>query len=169
MSIAENIARVEEQMIAACRSANRSRDSVRLMAVSKMHPTEAILEAYAAGIRLFGENRVQEYEGKQPALLAAGIFAAQPPAVFHCIGPVQSNKAARAVQLFDGIDTVDSLRLAERLDQAAAEAGKRLPVCIEIKLSPEPSKHGLAPDSAELAQLARTAAGFFAYQTHAGS
>jgi len=153
MSISDNIARVEEQIGAACRAANRSRDSVQLMAVSKTHPPELILEAYAAGLRLFGENRIQEYAGKQPALLAAGILSGEPAASFHCIGPVQSNKAARAVKLFDAIETVDSLRLAERLDRAAAETAKILPVFIEIKLSLEASKHGLAPDSAELAQL----------------
>ena len=153
MSIAVNIAEVERQIAAVCRDSGRPRNSVQLMAVSKTHPPEAILEAYAAGLRLFGENRVQEYAGKQAALSNAGIFSAEPPADFHCIGPVQSNKAARAVQLFDTVDTVDSLRLAERLNQAAKDAGKTLPVCIEIKLSPEPSKHGLAPDSAELFQL----------------
>ena len=153
MSIADNIALVEERIDAACRSANRSRESVRLMAVSKTHPAESVFEAYAAGIRLFGENRVQEYAGKQAALLAAGIFTAQPPASFHCIGPLQSNKATRGIQLFDAIDTVDSLRLAERLNQAAEEAGKTLSICIEIKLSPEPSKHGLAPGTAELDEL----------------
>lgn len=153
MSIADNIVRVEEKIAAACRKANRSRGSVRLMAVSKTHPPESILAAYAAGIRLFGENRVQEYEGKQPALSSTAIFTMQPPASFHLIGPLQSNKAARAVKLFDAVDTVDSLRLAERLDQAAGDAGKTLPVCIEIKLSPEESKHGFAPDAAELEEL----------------
>lgn len=153
MSIAENITRVEEQIAAACRAANRSRDRVQLMAVSKTHPPELILEAYAAGLRVFGENRVQEYAGKRDALEAAGIFSAPDAASFHCIGPVQSNKAARAAQIFDGIDSVDSVRLAERLDQAAATAGKTLSVLVEIKLSPEESKHGIAPDSPELTEL----------------
>jgi hypothetical protein len=153
MSIADNFARVEEQIAAACRRANRPRESVRLMAVSKTHPAEAIAEAFACGIRLFGENRVQEYAGKHSALQAAGIFGGPQPARFHCIGPVQTNKAARAAKIFDAIDTVDSLRLAERLNQAAAEAGKRLPVSIEMKLSPEASKHGLTPDAPEMGQL----------------
>ncbi len=153
MTIAANIAQVEKQIVAACGSANRPRESVRLMAVSKMHSAESILEAYAAGLRLFGENRVQEYAGKQAALSASGMFAGQPAASFHLIGPLQSNKAARATNLFDGIDTIDSLRLAERLDQAAGETGRTLPICVEIKLSPEASKHGLAPDATELNEL----------------
>lgn len=153
MSIADTIARVEEQMAAACRRANRSRESVRLMAVSKTHSAESIVEAFACGIRLFGENRVQEYTGKRSALQGAGMFTGPEPARFHCIGPVQMNKAARAAEIFDAIDSVDSLRLAERLDHAAAKAGKRVSILIEIKLSPEISKHGLAPDTAELDQL----------------
>jgi hypothetical protein len=153
MSIADNIARVEEQIAAACRRADRPRESVRLMAVSKTHPAEAIAEAFACGLCLFGENRVQEYAGKHSALQAAGIFGDLQPARFHLIGPLQTNKATRAAQIFDAIDAVDSLRLAERLNQGAAEAGKRLPISIEMKLSPEASKHGLDPDALELGQL----------------
>ncbi|MGH9616928.1 MAG: YggS family pyridoxal phosphate-dependent enzyme [Acidobacteriaceae bacterium] len=153
MSIADNIARVQEQLAAACSRAGRPRESVKLMAVSKTHPAEAIAQAFACGIRLFGENRVQEYSGKQPALAAAGLFAAQPRVSVHCIGPVQSNKSARAANLFDAIDSVDSLRLADRLNQAASQARKVLPISIEIKLSSEDSKHGLAAESTELSQL----------------
>lgn len=153
MSIADNIARVERQIAAACRNANRPRGSVRLMAVSKTHPAESILAAQAAGMDLFGENRVQEYADKRDALSAAGVLGAETPIRVHLIGPLQSNKAVRAVHLFDAIDTLDSVRLAERLNQAAEKAGKRLPVSIEIKLSPEVSKHGLAPDTEELDQL----------------
>ncbi len=149
MSIADNIARVEEKIDAACRAAGRSRESVQLMAVSKKHSVASILEAYRAGLRVFGENRVQEFEGKQPELLTSGISSAS----FHCIGPLQSNKSARAAQLFDVIDTVDSLRLAEKLNQFAGEANKTLPICIQIKLSPEDSKHGLPPDSPELDEM----------------
>ncbi len=153
MSIADNIARVEEQMASACRRAGRDRASVQLMAVTKTHPPESIVEAFACGIRMFGENRVQEFAGKRSALLTAGIFEGPEPARMHCIGPLQSNKAARAAQIFDSVDTVDSVRLAERLDQAAAAAGKRIPILIEIKLSREPSKHGVTPDTPELPQL----------------
>ncbi len=150
MSMAENIARVQEQMRAACRRAGRPPESVQLMAVSKMQPPERIVEAQAAGLRLFGENRVQEFAEKQP-VLAAGILFGE--ASFHLIGPLQSNKVARAAQLFDAIDTIDSLRLAERLNHAAAAANKSLPVLLEIKLSEETSKHGLPPESAELTAL----------------
>ena len=153
MSIADNIARVEKQIAAACLHANRTRESVRLMAVSKTHPAEAILEAQAAGIFLFGENRVQEYAAKHTALVEAGIFTTQPLTRVHCIGHLQTNKAARAVELFDAVDTVDSVRLAERLNQAAADLNKVLPILVEIKLSPEPSKHGVVPDAAELHEL----------------
>lgn len=149
MSIADNIARVHEQIAASCRAANRSRESVRLMAVSKTHPTESILEAHAAGVCLFGENRVQEYAAKQAALTHAGLFSAPMRANIHYIGHLQSNKATQATQLFDAVDSVDSLRLAERLNKAVGEAGKRLPILIEIKLSPEGSKHGLVPDIAD--------------------
>ena len=102
---------------------------------------------------LFGENRVQEFSAKQLALQAAGMFRSAEQANFHLIGPLQSNKVARAAQIFDAVDSVDSLRLAQRLDQACADLGKHLPILIEIKLSPEPSKHGLAPDADELRQL----------------
>ncbi len=153
MSIADNLARVEGQMASSCRHAGRPRNSVRLMAVSKTHPPESILEAHAAGIHLFGENRVQEYAEKHAALVAAGVFATQSSMSVHCIGHLQTNKAARAVQLFDAIDAVDSLRLAERLNQAATDLDKHLPILIEIKLSPEEAKHGLAPDGAELDEL----------------
>jgi pyridoxal phosphate enzyme (YggS family) len=160
MSISDNVSRVEQQIAAACRSANRARNQVRLMAVSKTHPPEAILEAYAVGLRLFGENRVQEYAGKQITLDTSGIFSAQPGAEFHLIGPLQTNKIARAAYLFSGIDTVDSLRMAERLNSAAEACEKTISICVEIKLSPEETKHGLAPDSGELSQLLERLADF---------
>lgn len=153
MSIAENVARVEEQIADACRGAGRAPESVQLMAVSKTHPADAILQAAAAGIRLFGENRVQEFSAKRDHLESAGFFAGARHARFHCIGPVQSNKSNRAAAIFDAIDTVDSLRLAERLHQATASLGKSLSVTIEIKTSPEAAKHGLLPDSTELHEL----------------
>ncbi len=140
-------------MDAACHRARRLAGSVALMGVSKTHPAARIVEAYTAGLRLFGENRVQEFAEKQAALSAAGFFSDNAPAVFHLIGPLQSNKAARAAQLFDAIDTVDSVRLAERLNQAAAAANKTLPILLEIKLSDEASKHGLLSEGTELALL----------------
>jgi hypothetical protein len=153
MAIADSIARVEEQIEAVCRRAMRPRNSVQLMAVSKMHPAEVIIEATGCGIRLFGENRVQEFAAKQAALDTAGMYSGAGSARFHLIGPLQSNKAARAAKSFDAIDTVDSLRLAQRLDEACAAIGKRLPILVEIKLSPEAFKHGFAPDADELHQL----------------
>jgi PLP dependent protein len=153
MSIADNIARVEEEIAAACRRAGRPRNSVRLMAVSKTHPATAIAEAFACGIRLFGENRVQEFAAKRSALRAAGIFSDAAPASFHLIGPLQSNKATRAAQIFDAIDAIDSLRLTQRLDETCVTIGKHQPILVEIKLSQEASKHGLAPEADELEQL----------------
>jgi hypothetical protein len=140
MSIAENLAHLHEQITEACRRSNRSESGVTLMAVSKVHPVEAILEAYAAGQRLFGENRVQEFQEKSPHLKELT------GAKFHLIGPLQSNKTAKAAELFDAIDAVDSLKIAQRLNTTAAALGKKLPVLIEVKLSHEESKHGLSPD-----------------------
>ena len=145
MSIADNLAHLHEQIAETCRQVNRSEREVALMAVSKVHPVEVILEAYAAGHRLFGENRVQEFQEKSPHL------AALPNAEFHLIGPLQSNKTARAAELFHSIDAVDSLKIAQRLNTAATMLGKKLPILIEVKLSHEESKHGLAP--AELPAL----------------
>ena len=116
------------------------------MAVSKMHPASAITAAVALGVRLFGENKVQEFQQKKAELAVSG-------AEFHLIGHLQSNKAARAAELFTSVDTLDSVSLAERLNQAAGGLGRRLAVLIEIKLSDEQSKAGVAPESAELGSL----------------
>lgn len=145
-----NLERLEEHIARACRAANRPRAEVELMAVSKTFPAEAILEAASLGLSLFGENRVQEWAGKATAL------SSKPDRTecrFHLIGHLQSNKSARAAELFDGIDSLDSLRLAERLNEAAGRLGKRLPVLLEVKLSLEEAKSGLDPESAETAQL----------------
>ena len=140
MSIADNLARLHDEITHACRRANRAESDVALMAVSKVHPVEMILEAYAAGQRLFGENRVQEFQQKSSHL--TGLADAR----FHLIGPLQSNKTNKAAELFDAIDAVDSLKIAQRLNSAAGALGKKLPVLIEVKLSHEESKHGLSPD-----------------------
>lgn len=140
MSIADNLALLHQQITAACHRANRSENEVALMAVSKVHPAEMILEAYAAGQRLFGENRVQEFQEKSPHVKDLS------GANFHLIGPLQSNKTAKAAELFDAIDAVDSLKIAQRLNIAAAALGKKLPVLIEVKLSHEESKHGLSSE-----------------------
>lgn len=122
------------------------------MAVSKTHPASALAEAAALGIRLFGENRVQEFAAKAPQLDALRSRAVNPVRV-HLIGHLQSNKAARAAEIFDGVDSLDSLRLAERLNDAAGRMGKRLPVLIEVKLSAEETKTGVSPEAPEAAQL----------------
>ena len=152
-ALKENLERLEEAISAACRAAGRVRGELELMAVSKTFPAATVAEAAELGLTLFGENRVQEFGTK--ALHAADLWKGSPggPLRFHLIGHLQSNKAARAAELFDGIDALDSLRLAERLDEAAGRYGKRLPVLIEVKLSSEATKTGLAPDSAEAAQL----------------
>jgi pyridoxal phosphate enzyme (YggS family) len=152
-ALQENLERLEDAISAACRAAGRARGEVELMAVSKTFPAEAVAEAAALGLTLFGENRVQEFGTK--ALHAADLWkgSARGPLRFNLIGHLQSNKAARAAELFDGIDSLDSLRLAERLEEAAGRYGKRLPVLIELKLSPEETKTGLTPESVEAAQL----------------
>ncbi len=140
MSIAENLAHLHDQIVLACRRANRHESEVALMAVSKVHPVEVILEAYAAGQRLFGENRVQEFQEK------SAHTKDLTDAKFHLIGPLQSNKTTKAAELFDAIDAVDSLKIAQRLSSAAQSLTKTLPILIEVKLSHEEAKHGLAPD-----------------------
>jgi PLP dependent protein len=143
----ENLDRLEAQIAEACRDAGRPRSEVALMAVSKMHPASAIIAAEGLGVRLFGENRVQEFQEK------SALLSHSQGAEFHLIGHLQSNKAARAAELFASVDTLDSLSLAERLDHAARRLGRRLRVLIEIKLSPEETKAGLDPESEELARL----------------
>jgi len=151
MSIADNVAEIRERIARAASRVGRNPDSVTLMAVSKTVEPERIQEAYAAGLRVFGENRVQEFEGKSAAL------SELKDAEWHLIGHLQSNKAKKAAELFHAIDSVDSLRLAERLNQAATEAGKKLAVLIEIKVAEEESKAGIPLDSPELEKLLRAA------------
>ena len=153
---AQRLASIEDEIAAACKRSGRRRDDISLMAVSKMHPSSVIREAFAAGIRLFGENRVQEFAQKSTELVdltTPGNRAAGDAPAFHLIGHLQSNKSAKAVDLFDAIDSVDSIRLAERLQESALARGRRLPVLIEIKLSHEETKTGLDPSSHELQYL----------------
>jgi len=133
--------------------AGRDPEQVKLIAVSKVFPAEAIRAAYEAGLRDFGENYVQEFEHKSMEL--GNLIGA----TFHLIGHLQTNKARRAVQLFDVIQTVDSERLAQRLEQAAAtlKPGGKLEVMIEVKLSGEPSKSGAPPEELDrLVEVLRT-------------
>ena len=143
MSVASNLDRVRLQIAEACARASRDPASVALMAVSKTHPAEAIREAIAAGQSLFGENRVQEFAAKRELL--SDTASAHPR--FHLIGPLQNNKTAKAAELFDGIDSVAERKTAERLNAAAQARGRLLPVLIEVKLSPEATKHGVAPEA----------------------
>jgi pyridoxal phosphate enzyme (YggS family) len=151
MAIADNIAQVRERISRAAGRVHRNADSIVLMAVSKTVEAARIKEAYAAGLRVFGENRVQEFEGK------SAMLGELKDAQWHLIGHLQSNKAKKAAELFHAVDSVDSLRLAERLNQAATEAGKKLEVLIEIKVGQEESKAGIPLDSPELEELLRAA------------
>jgi PLP dependent protein len=156
-ALAENLDRLEEAISLACRRAARLRAEIELMAVSKTYTAATMAEAAALGLTLFGENRVQEFASKAAELDPLHQPAANPLRVHqicvNLIGHLQSNKAPRAAELFDAVDSLDSLRLAERLNEAAGKLGKRLPVLIEVKLSPEQTKAGLDPDSAEATQL----------------
>ena len=152
MSIAENLARVRERIDAAARRSGRRSEDVALMAVSKTFPAERIREAYDAGIRLFGENRVQEFAGKVDSLRDLR------DAEWHLIGHLQTNKAAKAVELFAAVDSVDSLRLAQKLDGSAKQLAKKIEVLIEINVGGEAAKSGVAPESRELEELLFAAA-----------
>ena len=137
MGIKENLEAVEERIRAACEKAGRSRDEVRLVAVSKRKPAEAVIEAAAAGQILFGENRVQEAQNKIP-LCPNHLH-------WHLIGHLQSNKARLAAGLFRMIHSVDSAKLLRALDEYAAAP---LPVLIQVNVSGEGSKSGCAPEEA---------------------
>lgn len=136
-SIAANLERVGERVRSAAERAGRSVDEITIVAVSKTFPAETIRAAHEAGLRHFGENRIQEFEAKQATQLG---FA---DAVWHFIGHLQSNKVRRAVHLFDRIDSIDGSGLAHRVDAASAEDVKRLPVLIEVRLSNEEAKSGV--------------------------
>jgi pyridoxal phosphate enzyme (YggS family) len=152
-ALEENLARLEDAIAGACRKAARTRDDVELMAVSKTYPASTIAEAASLGLRIFGENRVQEFANKATNAASIRATIGKEDLRVHLIGHLQSNKAARAVEMFDAIDSVDSVHLAERLNESAGKLGKRLPILIEIKLSPEETKAGLEPESTEAAQL----------------
>jgi len=147
MSVAANIASIQERIAAATRRAGRRSEEIVLMAVSKTQSPERIREAYDAGQRLFGENRVQEFAAKAEALQDLH------DAVWHMIGHLQTNKAAKTAELFRAVDSVDSLKLAEKLDAAARKLGRKLDALIEINLGGEEAKSGVAPDSLALEEL----------------
>jgi pyridoxal phosphate enzyme (YggS family) len=147
MSIAENLAWVRERIDAAARRAGRRPEDIALMAVSKTFPPERIQEAYDAGLRLFGENRVQEFAGK------IGALRELREAEWHLIGHLQTNKAAKALELFTAVDSVDSLRLAQKLNSSAQPLEKKLKVLIEINVGGEAAKSGVAAESREMDEL----------------
>mgnify|MGYP000667709418 CR=1 FL=1 len=153
--IGANLAAVEECIAAACRRAGRARDEVTLVAVTKTRSPDEIVAAYRCGVRHFGENRVEEAAEKVPALRET--FDPD-SAVWHMIGHIQSRKARDAAQLADVVHSVDSVRLATRLDRFAGEAGKRLPILLEANVSGEESKYGFpAWDKAGCAALIEVA------------
>lgn len=142
---------VETRIEQALSRAGRPRSTLTLVAVSKKFSAAAIREAYHAGVREFGENYVQEFLEKRPQLI--DLTGAR----FHLIGHLQSNKAKVACEIFDVIETADSVRLLHRIDKAGADAGRRLDVLLEIKLSKEENKTGARPeDVPALLQAART-------------
>ncbi len=158
MSIPENIAAVRERIAVAARRAGRRPEEIALMAVTKTHPPDRIREAHAAGLRLFGENRVQEFAGKAPAL--SELLGAE----WHMIGHLQTNKSGKAVEIFGAVDSVDSLKLAEKLDSSARALNRKLSVLIEVNIGGEAAKSGLAPDSRDLEELLRSAPRFVALE-----
>lgn len=151
MSLAANISLIKELMSAAARRVGRSPHDIALMAVSKTQPVERIREAYEAGQRLFGENRVQEFAGKAEAL--RDLHDSE----WHMIGHLQANKATKTAELFRAVESVDSLRLAEKLDAAARNLGKKLNAFIEINVGGEAAKSGVAPGSPALEELVAAA------------
>lgn len=147
MSISENLALIHDRIVAAARRSGRNPAEISLMAVSKTQPAERIREAYAAGQRLFGENRVQEFAAKAAALHGLSDLD------LHLIGHLQSNKAARSAELFSAVDSLDTVRLAERLNAAAGILNKTLRVLIEVNVGGETAKSGVAPESMEFDEL----------------
>jgi pyridoxal phosphate enzyme (YggS family) len=140
-NLQERLAAIRERIAAAAKRAGRAADEITLIAVSKTHSAAAIRAAFEQGIEHFGENRVQEWEGKRDALQDL-------QAEWHLVGHLQSNKAAKAARYFHSIDSVDDFVLAQRLDRARAEFGesRKLRVLIEVRIAPEESKSGVARD-----------------------
>jgi pyridoxal phosphate enzyme (YggS family) len=140
--------RVLERIAAACARAGRAADEVTLLAVSKTVPAEALRDAVAAGLDLLGENRVQEALVKAPEVTGAR---------WHLVGPLQSNKARRALEVFDSIASVDSVDLARRLDRLVPEVrpDTRYPILVQVNVDLDPAKAGFAPDDVDgaLAEL----------------
>lgn len=137
--IADRVAAVRDRIARAAARARRRPEDVTLVAVSKTHPADAVREAFVAGVRHFGENKVQEAEPKVAALAALRAEGL----LWHLVGHLQANKARVAVGLFDRIDSLDDVQLGSRLERAAEERAKTLPVLVQVKLGDEDTKAGL--------------------------
>ena len=151
MSVARNVQSVRERISGAARRASRDPSRISLMAVSKTFSSQLIREAYDCGLRLFGESRVREFVEKYQTLRDLQ------DAKWHMIGHLQTNKASKAAELFASIDSVDSVRLAEKLNSEAGRLQKTLSVLIEINIGGELVKSGIAPDAPELNKLLQAA------------
>jgi PLP dependent protein len=147
--LAQRVAAIRTRVAAAAGRAGRAPESVGVIAVSKTMPAEAVIAAAAHGLTLFGENRVQEAREKIAAVAAAGASTVR----WELIGHLQTNKAARAVELFARVQSVDSVRLAEALSVRAHQMGRVLPILLEVNVAGEASKSGIAPH--ELIGMAR--------------
>jgi pyridoxal phosphate enzyme (YggS family) len=144
-------AEILERIGEAAARAGRDPSGIEVVAITKTVTAERVLEAYAAGFRSFGENRVQERRAKAAALDAAATFPAGDAPRWHLVGPLQSNKARRAIELFDVIETVDSLELAQRLDRLAGELarGRPYPVLLQANVDADAAKAGFEPATLE--------------------
>ncbi len=140
MSIAENLRIIRERISRAAETAGRPAGGITIIAISKTFPPESISEAIGAGQRIFGENRVQEAESK------LGFFEATPGIEWHLVGHLQSNKAKSAAELFHVVHSLDSVRLAARLNDACIALKKTLPVLIQVDLGKEETKHGISKE-----------------------
>ena len=147
MTVRDNVMAVREVIRRAAQSTGRAGSDIKLMAVSKTIDPARMLEAAEAGIRMFGENRVQEARSKRDAVDWPD------DTIWHLIGPLQRNKSKLAVALFDMIQSVDSLEIAQHLNRHAGNAGVTLPVLIAVNLAGEPSKSGFNPDAVLSAAL----------------
>ena len=147
-SVADRAQQVRDRIDAACRAAGRDPSEVRLMAVTKTHGLDVLDEAYAAGLRLFGENRVVEAAEKAEQL------ADRDDLEWALIGHLQTNKVAKALRFMTELHTLDSLRLAEALDRRLQEQGRSLEVFVQVNTSGEPAKTGLPPQDVEAFVLA---------------
>jgi len=137
--IADRVAAVRDRIARAAARARRRPEDVTLVAVSKTHPADSVREAFVAGVRDFGENKVQEAEPKIEALAALRAEGLR----WHLVGHLQANKSRLAVSLFDRIHSVDSVRLGGRLEKAAEEQARSYPVLVQVKLGDEETKEGL--------------------------